>query len=209
MAIGTNKSDSTMEQLYSKLLKINKAKHPEQYEALIAEVVRRVLAGETLPAQPDQCEGENDYPYFVVNILSILQYGALLLFIAWWQISDYLSTHESEPHDRWLLFYFSTLILFLLPMAYRGMQWLLKSATDQMAVKMWAQVALLLAPYTAFLNFLLGAIVLMYCPMPSHLLKYFQEHWFWHYLLLFFVGFYMPFVLITLWLRYKWREDEF
>jgi hypothetical protein len=199
MAIGTNKSDSTIEQLYSKLQQINEAKQPEQYAALSAEIERREAAGETLPTRPHRWRGEKTAAYVVVKILSILQYGALLLVGVGLPIVSFLWSRDPNSFISLILFYGTIIFLFLLAIGYRGMQWFLKSAPYEMAVKMWARVAMLLAPYTAVLYFYLGWTFLGFSPEARVLGS----------IILYFIGFYMPFVLITLWLRYKWREDEF
>jgi hypothetical protein len=202
MSQSVNDSHYTMEQLYSMLQQVNEVQSPARYAALAAEIERRVASSETLGSRPNEGKDKKTTAFIVVEIIAKLQYGLVVLAGAVWPMLNFIWNRDENSFLVLFCIIITFFFMFAVLAGYRGMQRFLDSASDQMTVKMWARVAAVLAPYSAIFYTYMGYQVLLLRNVISGL-------GFFDGLLIYIIGFYMPFILLTLWLRYKFRQDEF
>jgi hypothetical protein len=135
-----------------------------------------------------------DWALFAVQAVCWIEYLAPLVIYP--LINPFASTYRMGVY----VFLF---IPFLF--AYERMKSRLTEIKELKIRKLWATIALILVPFS--IVFYLGGTVLV-------IDGFFQNLWGneWIGVILFtsgFIGYCMPFVLLTYWLKYRYRKDEF
>ncbi len=135
-----------------------------------------------------------------VQILVGLFYGALLMG----GIVAPLTYHLLAGNDNDPIYYWVAETIFVIcMMAMIGMvlmYFALRSTVNRLAVEIWTMVALGVAPFSAYFYLTVAAF---YLGGPRGKLLTSTN------IIGYVFGFYLPFVLLTLWVRYRCREDEF
>jgi hypothetical protein len=104
-----------------------------------------------------------------------------------------------------ILVILSVFLCILLWFAYGRMKSRMTEINEPRIKKLWATLALILAPFS--IAFYLFSTYLI---TNGLFRKLYESGWMAViFLVSAFIGLYMPFILLTYWLKYRYREDEF
>ncbi len=135
---------------------------------------------------------------FVVQILVGLFYGAILLggiaipLLSYWYVGTASTIYLDLAKIGVLIYVLAAVGMIIM---YRS----LRSINDA-AAKLWTLVAIGVAPFSAYVYLAAAAF---------YLSKVREELFSITNILIYGFGFYLPLILLAIWVRYHYRQDEF